>query len=125
MARSTLQATESAVKLAKAQRTRDLERFLAAFDPSHTIAIEAKLKKLHVPTLIVWGTDQFGYSHVGPASYLTRDGERVQNPDSAFIRADRLQGIAQYVAAHALEIDAVRLRELADHAPINYARAYF
>jgi len=67
----------------------------------------------------------FGYSHVGPASYLTRDGERVQNPDSAFIRADRLQGIAQYVAAHALEIDAVRLRELADHAPINYARAYF
>ena len=31
----------------------------------------------------------------------------------------------QYVAAHALEIDAVRLRELADHAPINYARAYF
>src|SRR5204862_143501 len=55
----------------------------------------------------------FGYSHVGPASYLTRDGERVQNPDSAFIRADRLQGIAQYVAAHALEIDAVRLRELA------------
>jgi pimeloyl-ACP methyl ester carboxylesterase len=43
--------------LQTAQRTRDLERFLAAFDPSHTIAIEARLKELHVPTLIVWGTD--------------------------------------------------------------------
>ena len=39
------------------QRTRDLERFLAAFDNRHTLAIEARLKTLNVPTLIVWGTD--------------------------------------------------------------------
>jgi pimeloyl-ACP methyl ester carboxylesterase len=39
------------------QRTRDLERFLAAFDNKHTLAIEAKLKRLEAPTLIVWGTD--------------------------------------------------------------------
>jgi pimeloyl-ACP methyl ester carboxylesterase len=39
------------------QRTRDLQRFLAAFDNEHTLAIEARLKSLHVPTLIVWGTD--------------------------------------------------------------------
>jgi pimeloyl-ACP methyl ester carboxylesterase len=39
------------------QRTRDFQRFLAAFDNRHTIAIEAKLKALKVPTLIVWGTD--------------------------------------------------------------------
>jgi pimeloyl-ACP methyl ester carboxylesterase len=39
------------------QRTRDLQRFLAAFDNKHTIAIEARLKTLKVPTLIVWGTD--------------------------------------------------------------------
>jgi pimeloyl-ACP methyl ester carboxylesterase len=39
------------------QRTRDLERFLAAFDNRHTVAIESRLKKLHAPTLIVWGTD--------------------------------------------------------------------
>lgn len=43
--------------LASEQRTRDLERFLAAFDCSHTVAIESKLKKLQAPTLIVWGTD--------------------------------------------------------------------
>jgi pimeloyl-ACP methyl ester carboxylesterase len=39
------------------QRTRDLERFLAAFDNQHTLAIEAQLKTLKTPTLIVWGTD--------------------------------------------------------------------
>lgn len=39
------------------QRTRDLQRFLAAFDKSHTLAIEDRLKTLKAPTLIVWGTD--------------------------------------------------------------------
>jgi pimeloyl-ACP methyl ester carboxylesterase len=39
------------------QRTRDLQRFLAAFDNRHTLAIEAQLKSLKAPTLIVWGTD--------------------------------------------------------------------
>jgi pimeloyl-ACP methyl ester carboxylesterase len=39
------------------QRTRDLERFLAAFDHRHTLVIEDRLKTLKVPTLIVWGTD--------------------------------------------------------------------
>jgi pimeloyl-ACP methyl ester carboxylesterase len=39
------------------QRTRDLQRFLAAFDNKHTLAIEAQLKTLQAPTLIVWGTD--------------------------------------------------------------------
>ena len=39
------------------QRTRDLQRFLAAFDNAHTRAVEARLKTLTVPTLIVWGTD--------------------------------------------------------------------
>jgi len=39
------------------QRTRDLERFLAAFDNRHTLAIEDRLKTLKAPTLIVWGTD--------------------------------------------------------------------
>jgi pimeloyl-ACP methyl ester carboxylesterase len=39
------------------QRTLDLQRFLAAFDNQHTVAIESKLKTLKAPTLIVWGTD--------------------------------------------------------------------
>src|SRR5438034_8578455 len=43
--------------VATERRTRDLQRFLAAFDNTHTVAIEARLKSLQVPTLIVWGTD--------------------------------------------------------------------
>jgi pimeloyl-ACP methyl ester carboxylesterase len=39
------------------QRTRDLERFVVAFDNKHTLAIESKLRALRAPTLIVWGTD--------------------------------------------------------------------
>jgi pimeloyl-ACP methyl ester carboxylesterase len=39
------------------QRTRDFQRFLAAFDNAHTRAVGDRLKNLHVPTLIVWGTD--------------------------------------------------------------------
>jgi pimeloyl-ACP methyl ester carboxylesterase len=39
------------------QRTRDFQRFLAAFDNKHTLAVESRLKTLKAPTLIVWGTD--------------------------------------------------------------------
>jgi pimeloyl-ACP methyl ester carboxylesterase len=43
--------------VATEQRTRDLERFVNAFDNKHTVAIEPKLRTLEAPTLIVWGTD--------------------------------------------------------------------
>src|SRR5246127_1092763 len=43
--------------VATEQRTRDLERFVNAFDNKHTVAIEPKLKTLQAPTLIIWGTD--------------------------------------------------------------------
>jgi pimeloyl-ACP methyl ester carboxylesterase len=39
------------------QRTRDLQRFVAAFDHKHTVVIEPRLRQLRAPTLIVWGTD--------------------------------------------------------------------
>ena len=39
------------------QRTRDLERFVGAFDNKHTLAIEGQLRKLNAPTLIAWATD--------------------------------------------------------------------
>jgi pimeloyl-ACP methyl ester carboxylesterase len=38
-------------------RLKDFERFLAAFDNKHTLAIEERLKRVTAPTLIVWGTD--------------------------------------------------------------------
>jgi pimeloyl-ACP methyl ester carboxylesterase len=39
------------------QRLADFQRFLAAFDNKHTLAIEGGLKALTAPTLIVWGSD--------------------------------------------------------------------
>jgi pimeloyl-ACP methyl ester carboxylesterase len=39
------------------QRTHDVQRFVAAFDHYHTVAIEPRLRQLRAPTLIVWGTD--------------------------------------------------------------------
>jgi pimeloyl-ACP methyl ester carboxylesterase len=53
------------------QRTADLQRFLGAFDSKHTVAIEARLKELQAPTLIVWGTDDV-YFDVQWARWLAR-----------------------------------------------------
>src|SRR5258707_4614542 len=44
------------------QRTRDLERFVNAFDNKYTVAVESKLKMLNAPTLIVWGTDDIYFN---------------------------------------------------------------
>lgn len=39
------------------QRTRDLARFVTAFDNAHTVSILGKLKSVRAPALIVWGDD--------------------------------------------------------------------
>jgi pimeloyl-ACP methyl ester carboxylesterase len=57
--------------VASEQRTSDLERFVLAFDNSHTVAIEPKLKALTAPTLIVWGTDDV-YFGVEWSQWLSR-----------------------------------------------------
>jgi pimeloyl-ACP methyl ester carboxylesterase len=53
------------------KRTRDFERFLAAFDCSHTLAIEARLRELRAPTLIAWGDDDV-YFPIVWADWLAR-----------------------------------------------------
>ena len=40
-----------------AQRLRDIERFVNAFDCRHTVDIEKQLGQVRAPTLIAWGTD--------------------------------------------------------------------
>src|ERR1700720_3179141 len=39
------------------QRTRDVQRFVEAFDNRHTRVIEPQLRALRTPTLIAWATD--------------------------------------------------------------------
>jgi len=65
------------------------------------------------------------YCHVGPTTYLTHDGRQVVEPSPAFVRTDRLRGRTQYFLRHAWKKGAVLVRDFADHAPINYARAFF
>jgi len=66
------------------------------------------------------------YAHAGAVSYIRcLDGVCVDDPSPSEIEADRLQGRARYAAEHAWRPGAVLLRELADHAPINYARGFF
>ncbi len=72
-------------------RLRALERFVDAFDCRHTLAIEDGLRRLHTPTLIVWGTDD-AYFPLEWASWLQRtipgtrlrvelDGARIFFPE--------------------------------------------
>jgi pimeloyl-ACP methyl ester carboxylesterase len=66
-----------------------------------------------------------GYTHVPTCTYLTQDGQAVLDPAQALIDADRSSARRQYLARYSWRLGNVLLRRLADHAPINYARAFF
>src|SRR5215471_9775315 len=81
------------------QRTRDFQRFLAAFDNHHTLAIEDRLKTLKAPTLIVWGTDDVYFdvkwSHwlaqniPGTRRRVVFNGARIFFPEERWEEFDR------------------------------------
>ncbi len=64
--------------------------------------------------------DIWGYQHVGTVQYINRDGVRQTNPGAEEMHADRAQGREQYVLQYAWKIGNVAVRDLADHAPVNY-----
>ena len=67
------------------------------------------------------------YHHVGKLLYIDKDGVLHDNPETPFVLKDRLTG----QAAHAARVlaqpraQALPARALADHAPVNYLRAFF
>jgi hypothetical protein len=66
------------------------------------------------------------YTHIRPPTYVTKDGVRIENPGAGIVDADRRRGRMEYFMNYAWKIGKnVFLRGLADHAPINYARAFF
>ena len=65
------------------------------------------------------------YTHIRPPTYITRDGVRTESPSAETIASDRLHGRIEYFVKYAWKIGTVLVRDLADHAPINYARAFF
>jgi hypothetical protein len=66
-----------------------------------------------------------GYTHVPTCTYLTQEAQAVLNPTQAVINADRSSARRRYLARYSWRLGNVLLRRLADHAPINYARAFF
>ncbi len=67
----------------------------------------------------------FHYSHPEPALLIDHTGQLQPDASEAFASADRAQGRVQFLAQTLGRSGNVLLRELADHAPINYARAFF
>lgn len=65
-----------------------------------------------------------GYVHAGDAAYLTRDGVLASSTDPDFVRDDRLAARVEYLCNYAWKTGNVVLRDLADHAPINYVRCF-
>lgn len=73
------------------KRTRDLERFVLAFDNAHTVSIEKQLRALTAPALVVWGNDDvyfgvnwamwLGDALAGARQVLILKGARIFFPE--------------------------------------------
>jgi pimeloyl-ACP methyl ester carboxylesterase len=82
----------------------DLERFITTMDPVHNVIVEPLLRRLTVPTLIVWGTADIFFD-VGWAYWLreTIPGARevVELADARlFFPAERPSELAQLLRKH-------------------------
>jgi hypothetical protein len=63
------------------------------------------------------------YAHHGEPYYIDRHRLITENPDDVFICQDRLAAAAEYLLEYAWRIGNVGVRDLADHATINYVTA--
>jgi hypothetical protein len=64
-----------------------------------------------------------GYAHLGNADYIDRNRKMNQNPSDDFVEADRLRARENYLLKYAWKSGNVSVRDLADHAPVNYVTA--
>lgn len=64
-----------------------------------------------------------GYVHAGASNYITREGKLAPRADDAFVQQDRAAARQDYLLQYAWRIGDVMVRDLADHAPINYVRS--
>jgi len=66
---------------------------------------------------------EMGYAHVGLARYIDRNGLINLNPSETVIAKDRVAAEGDYLLKYAWKTGNVGVRDLADHAPINYVWA--
>ncbi|AET95074.1 putative lipase (plasmid) [Burkholderia sp. YI23] len=65
------------------------------------------------------------YTHIVDMTYITRSGAIDPVIDPAGVASDRASARSEYFFNYAWKIGNVLLRDLADHAPINYVRGVF
>jgi hypothetical protein len=63
------------------------------------------------------------YKHFGIPSYIDRSRKVQENPTDAFMLDDRLHASTDYILRYSWISGNVAVRDLADHAPINYVEA--
>jgi len=66
---------------------------------------------------------ELGYTPIAEPYYIDRNGHITLNPQPSFIASDRTAAEADYLLQYAWKIGDVGVRDLADHAPINYVWA--
>ncbi|WP_083749173.1 lipase family protein [Pelomonas sp. KK5] len=67
-----------------------------------------------------------GFEHLpGLFVYLDRDGGQHPEAAPALIDADRQAARRDYLGRYAFRLGTVLIRDLADHAPVNYLRAFW
>jgi Lipase (class 3) len=66
-----------------------------------------------------------GYTHLPTRTYITRAAQIESNPPDSFVEDDQWDGREDYLKEYAWKVGTVLVRDLADHAPINYVRAFF
>jgi triacylglycerol lipase len=64
--------------------------------------------------------ESIGFQHLGEPCYIQRSRKVMLNPSDEKIRRDHLFAVLYYAVQYALWKGNERIRELADHAPINY-----
>ncbi|KAK47348.1 hypothetical protein BG58_05290 [Caballeronia jiangsuensis] len=64
-----------------------------------------------------------GYIHAGPMTFIDADGTLHAAPEPSFVQADREAARIAYLREYAWKKGNVMIRDLADHAPINYIRS--
>jgi Lipase (class 3) len=64
-----------------------------------------------------------GYAHLGNMLYIDRHRKVMNAPSDGTVSADHLIARAEYLVRYAWKTGNVGVRDLADHAPINYVTA--
>jgi Lipase (class 3) len=67
--------------------------------------------------------DALGYAHLDEPRYIDRSRKITLNPSDGTVSTDRLLARIQYLVKYAWKAGSVGVRDLADHAPINYVTA--